>query len=123
MDVAKTRVGSVVFNCDDFEGMRAFWRQALGYAPRDGADPGAPPHRFCVLKDPSGKGPNLSLDEGEPERGSIHLDLYSQDPDGEVARLLALGATLYRPRAEGEDFTVLEDPEGNLFCVVDARAP
>jgi hypothetical protein len=39
-----------------------------------------------------------------------------------VARLLALGATRQdRVPEPGEDFTVLEDPEGNLFCVVDKR--
>ena len=34
--------------------------------------------------------------------------------------LLALGATRF-PRTPGpdEDFIVLEDPEGNLFCVID----
>lgn len=100
--------------------MRAFWNSALGYGSRD-ADAGPPPHRFSVLRDPAGTGPNLSMDEGEPERGRIHLDLYSVDPEADVARLLGLGATLYHARGAGEDFTVLADPEGNLFCVVDAR--
>jgi predicted enzyme related to lactoylglutathione lyase len=115
------RVGSIVFNCTDFVRMRSFWEQALGYATRPGADPGPEPHRFSVLRDPSGSGPNVSMDEGEPERGQLHLDLYSKDPEADVARLLGLGATRYRERKEGEDFTVLADPEGNLFCVVDAR--
>lgn len=121
MAIERIRVGSIVFNCDDFEKMKAFWEQGLGYRTRDGADPGPKPHRFSVLCDPAGKGPNVSMDEGEPERGRLHLDLYSLDPEADVARLLNLGATLYRKRAEGEDFTVLADPEGNLFCIVDAR--
>ena len=108
-------------NCNDVDRMRSYWEQTLGYETGQGADPGPKPHRFSVLRDPSGKGPNVSIDEGEPERGQLHLDLYSKDPEGDVARLLTLGATLYRGRAEGEDFTVLADPEGNLFCVVDAR--
>jgi hypothetical protein len=36
-----------------------------------------------------------------------------------VERLLSIGAILHRPREPDEDFVVLEDPEGNLFCVVD----
>jgi hypothetical protein len=37
-----------------------------------------------------------------------------------VERLLALGATRHdRTPEPGEDFVVLADPEGNLFCVVD----
>jgi predicted enzyme related to lactoylglutathione lyase len=121
MGAEAIKVGSVVFNCIDFVKMRDFWAQALGYAARPGADPGPEPHRFSVLRDPSGKGANVSIDEGEPERGQLHLDLYSQDPEEDVTRLLQLGATLYRKREPGEDFTVLADPEGNLFCVVDAR--
>jgi hypothetical protein len=60
-------VGSVVFNCADFGRMRRFWTDALGYAGRDplGEDSG----RFEVLSDPSGRGPNISLDQGEPEGG------------------------------------------------------
>jgi len=117
----KIRVGSVVMNCNDFDRMRSFWQQALGYATRPDSDPGQEPHRFSVLRDPLGRGPNVSIDEGEPEKGQLHLDLYSQDPEGDVERLTKLGATLYRKREAGEDFTVLADPEGNLFCVVDAR--
>jgi len=28
------RVGSVVIDCNDFDRMFAFWREALGYVPR-----------------------------------------------------------------------------------------
>jgi catechol 2,3-dioxygenase-like lactoylglutathione lyase family enzyme len=115
------RVGSLVMNCQDFDAMKSFWEQALGYATGPGADPGPRPHRFSVLRDPTGTGPNVSIDEGEPERGQLHLDLYSVVPEQDVQRLIGLGATLYRERKKGEDFTVLADPEGNLFCVVDAR--
>jgi catechol 2,3-dioxygenase-like lactoylglutathione lyase family enzyme len=115
------RIGSIVFNCADFTRERAFWQSALGYEPRPGSEPGDPPHRFQVLRDPAKAGPNVSIDEGEPERAPLHLDLYSEEPEADVERLLRLGATLYRAREPGQDFTVLADPEGNLFCVVDAR--
>jgi catechol 2,3-dioxygenase-like lactoylglutathione lyase family enzyme len=120
MPEPRARIGSIVFNCDDFSKMERFWRGALGYVPRDPPDPDA--GQFIVLKDPTGQGPNLSIDRGEPERGRIHLDLYSTDPEGDVQRILNLGGKLYRERRPGEDFTVLEDPEGNLFCVVDKRS-
>src|SRR5215212_9123822 len=49
----------------------------------------------------------------------VHLDLYTTDQEGEVQRLIGLGASRYpqeyRPDA---DFIVLEDPDGNRFCVV-----
>jgi predicted enzyme related to lactoylglutathione lyase len=56
----------------------------------------------------------------EPYRGVLHLDLYTDDYDGEVKRLVSLGATVYRAREPDEDFIVLADPEGNLFCIIDA---
>lgn len=112
------RIGSIVMNCNDFARMMAFWREALGYAIVRPPTPGDP---FVILKDPQGKCPNVSIDQGEPERGQLHLDLYTEDQAGEVERLLRLGASRYRPREPGEDFVVLADPEGNLFCVVDTK--
>jgi catechol 2,3-dioxygenase-like lactoylglutathione lyase family enzyme len=114
----RTRVGSIVIDVKDFTRMMTFWKEALGYAVGNLPDPTDP---FVILRDPEGKGPNVSIDEMEPERNRLHLDLYTEDPEGEVERLIRLGAKPYRPRDPGEDFTVLEDPDGNLFCVVDAR--
>jgi hypothetical protein len=50
----------------------------------------------------------------------IHLDLYTDDQPGEVARLLALGATEvhWDKRPPNADYVILADPEGNRFCVV-----
>src|SRR5512136_2564029 len=113
MKGARVRIGSVVIDCRDFDRMTAFWKEVLGYVARTVPTPDDP---FLILRDPAGQGPNVSIDGMEPERGRIHLDLYTDDPEGEIERLLRLGARRYRPREAGEDFTVLEDPEGNLFC-------
>jgi Glyoxalase-like domain len=112
------RVGSVVVDCNDFAGMVAFWREALRYADREPAEDG-----WVVLRDPGGGNVNVSLQQ-VPERRSgknrLHFDLYTDDQAGEVDRLLAIGATRHPGEPEpGDDFVVLEDPEGNLFCVVD----
>jgi hypothetical protein len=53
------------------------------------------------------------------ERGRIHLDLIGDSLDFEVARATRLGATI---KAEREGYTVLEDPEGNEFCIQDPKA-
>ncbi len=118
MGKSRVRIGSIVIDVDNFARMMAFWQETLGYSP------GRPPTSddpFVILKDPTGKGPNVSIDQMEPYRGRLHLDLYTDDPDGEVERLSHLGATVFRPREPDEDFVVLADPEGNLFCVVDTR--
>ena len=111
------KVGSVVIDCNDFEAMRTFWQAALRYEPRDEPEPD-----WVVLRDPAGRGVNVSLQVvPEPRVGKnrLHFDLYTTDRDGEVERLLALGAT-HSGRTPGpdEDFVDLADPEGNLFCVV-----
>jgi len=100
--------------------MLAFWQAALGYVPQ------APPEDgWVILTDPTGSGPNISLDRVErpPPLGDVsrvHLDLYTDDGKGEVGRLLGLGATRYeREASPDDDFVVLVDPDGNRFCVVD----
>lgn len=113
-------IGSVVVRCYGFEEMMAFWQEALGYEPREPAE-----DDWVVLHDPRGRGPNLSLErvtarlEPLSKTSRVHLDLYTSDQEGEVERLLGIGATRY-PQEYGpdDDFVVLEDPDGNRFCVV-----
>lgn len=110
-------VGSVVIDCHDLHAMMAFWAEALGYEPRD-----PPEDDWVVLRDPQATRVNVSLQKvPEPRVGKnrLHLDLYTSDQAAEVERLLALGATRHPREPEpGEDFVVLADPEGNLFCVI-----
>lgn len=60
----------------------------------------------------------------EPKAGKVrlHLDLGSDDLDATVTRALALGATQLKPSlTDGSGtYTVLADPEGHEFCIVDA---
>jgi hypothetical protein len=54
----------------------------------------------------------------------MHLDLETDDIEGEVQRLEALGATRYDHQQErGFDFWVLRDPWGNEFCVLHPNFP
>ena len=113
----RLKIGSIVIHCSDFDRTVAFWERALAYVPRN-----PPSGGWVVLRDPSGRGPNLSFqarDRQPRSRSWLHLDLYTDQRDVEVERLVSLGATRYpwryRPNA---DYVVLEDPTGNLFCVV-----
>jgi catechol 2,3-dioxygenase-like lactoylglutathione lyase family enzyme len=111
------RIGSIVIHCHEFDRMVTFWQNALHYVPRRPVKDG-----WVVLRDPEGKGPNLSFQAREtraPRRSWLHLDLYTERQNEEVNRLLRLGARRYPWRYHpGSDFVVLEDPDGNLFCVV-----
>ncbi len=116
------KIGSIVIHCHEFDRMVRFWQGALGYVPRDEGSDG-----WQVLRDPRGTGPNLSFQRRETLRGRrswIHLDLYTSQQDAEVRRLELLGAKRYPWRYEaGADYVVMEDPDGNLFCVVQKEAP
>ena len=112
------RIGSIVIRCYEFDKMLAFWQQALQYVPREPAEGG-----WVVLRDPKGRGPNVSLDRVSEKRSGkrsrLHLDLYTNNRDGEVERLIRVGAIRYPwQHKPHDDFVVLEDPDGNLFCVV-----
>lgn len=54
-------------------------------------------------------------------KNRLHLDVLATDAEAEVARAVALGATLAGGREIGDDgdgFVALRDPEGNEFCLV-----
>jgi hypothetical protein len=60
-----------------------------------------------------------------PERKTLknrlHLDLRPDDQQAEVARLLDLGAAHADVGQGDETWVVLQDPEGNEFCVLRSR--
>ncbi len=122
----------VVIDCGDPDRVAEFWAGALGYrieAPGAGLDPG----RTAAVIDPEGRKPRLFFErvpEGKVVKNRIHLDLnVSGGPntpaeerrrriDEEVVRVSGLGATVLRPmEAWGEYWVVMQDPEGNEFCV------
>lgn len=80
---------------------------------------------FTPETDPSvlldGPGPSICFHIREvprPRTNHIHLDFVGGPRSVEVARLIALGAIV---RNEHPNQTVMLDPEGNTFCVVDPR--
>jgi len=115
------RVGSIVLRVNDLRRQTDFWAAALDYVPRDEQS-----DDFVLLRPRDGVGPNLSLDQVHSEvhlPPRIHLDLYAEDQVEEVTRLIALGATEvhWDKRPPDADYVILADPEGNRFCVVDAK--
>lgn len=108
-------IGSIVWGVRDVARAVAFWSAALDYTLK------APPSDdWAMLVPKSGPGVQLSLSRvSSPKPKRHHMDLFTQDQAGEVERLLALGATR-KPwnYEEGCDYVVLQDPDGNPFCVV-----
>jgi hypothetical protein len=99
-----------------------FWSAALDYTI-DQQDPS-----LVRLRGPRSRGaPDLLLLHADVVvPGAIHLDLSADDIDAEATRLIALGAKavdptidnrLLRRSANGIDWVVLSDPDGNPFCI------
>jgi catechol 2,3-dioxygenase-like lactoylglutathione lyase family enzyme len=107
----------VTIDCADPKTLAGFWSEALGYVQV--ADLGG----YLILRPADGSpgGLTVSLQEvPEPKVGKnrVHLDLEATDRTAEVARLVDLGAIAVREHTySGYAWTVLEDPEGNVFCV------
>jgi glyoxalase superfamily protein len=87
-----------------------------------------------AVVDPDGVAPRLyfqRVPEGKTVKNRVHLDLNvgggpgtnleerQARVDAEVARLRKLGASVFRPGEveRGEYWVVMQDPEGNEFCV------
>lgn len=114
-------VGSVVFRVSDLAAQVEFWSRALNYAVREPMDVD-----FALLHPQQGPGPNVALDAHPSERvlpPRIHLDLYAEDQTAEVSRLIELGAqeVHWARRPLDADYVIMEDPEGNRFCIIDAQ--
>jgi hypothetical protein len=108
--VHRSRLSTILIDTPDADAASAFWSAALGAEAR----PAAGEEQFTRLV---GAIPGLvtsvqRLDEGEPR---IHVDIETDDPDAETARLLALGATEV---SRWLGCRVLRAPGGHLLCVI-----
>src|SRR5216683_302688 len=115
--------GVVALGVTDVQRAAEFWSAALGYEPREDGFGGWA--KVLVPPDGAGTAIALQLSQTPPQdHPRLHVDLHVADPDeqeAEAARLVSLGARRagWDSYPEDPDFIVLEDPEGNRFCIVD----
>lgn len=133
----------IAIDCSDPARLAAFWAEVLSYTPVD--PPGGheswiefsvgeahdPGEQWMMIADPEGRGPTVlfhRVPEPKIVKNRLHLDVWPPrvDPEAdvhhvvetEVAKLVGLGATRLRTRDDdGEFYVVMQDPEGNEFCV------
>tara|TARA_Y100000815_G_scaffold262358_1_gene275618 strand:+ start:492 stop:842 length:351 start_codon:yes stop_codon:yes gene_type:complete len=112
----------MTFDCHNPLLLAEFWSAVLGYEtenwpvidgatskPRDGGVP-----HIAFIKAP----------EAKTAKNRLHLDIQPVDGamESEVERLVELGATRIDVFNEpSETWTVMNDPEGNEFCVLKPR--
>lgn len=109
-------VRTVMVDCNDLDRMVAFWGELLDLEPV-AHYPG-----YVFMSKVSENGPALAFQQvPEPRAGKnrLHLDLVADDPEGCVARVIELGGSRVEDHEldDGFHWTVLTDPEGNVFCV------
>ncbi len=110
------RIGSFVWGVRDLPRAIAFWGSALDFELRE-----VPDEDWAVLVPHDRSGLQFALQRVKSDRARRHhLDLYADDQEDEVDRLVGLGATRVRDwdYEDDADYIVLEDPDGNPFCVV-----
>lgn len=98
--------------------MTAFWEALVGFETVRSAD------NYSYMVNPSNVGPHLFLQrvpEVRTEKNRLHLDIVVPSLPDAVRRAESLGAIQVSEfRTHITWFVVLEDPEGNQFCLVDA---
>ena len=122
------RIHEIVFDCDKPSQLAQFWAGLLeGYAVREYDE--AELARLAALgltpeTDPTvmvdGPGPSICFQNVEGRRydnNRVHFDIEVGDRPGAVERLREQGAETVRVLPT---YTVMRDPEGNQFCLVDA---
>lgn len=58
------------------------------------------------------------VSEGKSAKNRVHIDLRADDREAEVNRVVELGAKVIDQQSMGGlEWTVLQDPEGNEFCI------
>ena len=137
----------VTFDAADPPALAAFWGETIGYKeedPPEGFDSWeawavaneVPRERwddFAARVDPDGAGPRLffqRVPEPKTAKNRVHLDLAVGGGRGTppeesrarvaaaVERAVAAGATKLREVDERDEYwVVLQDPEGNEFCM------
>lgn len=136
-----------MFDCADPDRVARFWAEALGYTLQDPPDGYATWEEFLkaagipedewnsasAIVDPEGVRPRIyfqRVPEGKVVKNRVHLDLNvgggrdtpiedRRDRVGaEADRLVAADARVVRSAEErGEFWIVMQDPEGNEFCL------
>ncbi|MFD5299451.1 VOC family protein [Streptomyces mutabilis] len=102
----------------DPEALGRWWTEALGWVVVNDA-----PDEY-EIRPRADRLPGLlfvPVPEGKTVKNRLHLDFRPDDQEGEVARLLRMGARRVDVGQGEQPWVVLADPEGNEFCVLGPR--
>lgn len=113
-----SRLGDIIIDCNDAELLAEFWCSVLGYRIFARDETGVAIRGATTSPD------ILFIRVGEPKttKNRLHFDVCPTDREHseELSRLLGLGAKRSSIVPSGS-WMVLEDPEGNEFCLMSKR--
>jgi len=109
----------IVVDARDPYALGHWWREALGWVVvHDSADE-------VAIRPAPDRLPGILFGRSEDPKSvknRLHFDFRPLDRDAEVQRLIELGATHADIGQSGDEpWVVLQDPEGNEFCVLRSR--
>ena len=111
------RIRQVVIDSNEPRALADFWSFATGREITGDANP------YLTLQDPEGRDVTLLIqqveDDIKPGKNPVHIDLFTSDPGGEADGLVTRGANRLATYDGSHKVIVLEDPQGNVFCVID----
>lgn len=114
-------IRNITVDADDPHALAAFWAQVTGWSLHPSTEPG---DDEVLVQSAEGARPRLLFIRVGDERvvkNRVHLDIAQAGGtrDGEVERLVGLGATVYEDHRnpDGTGWVTMRDPEGNEFCV------
>ncbi len=125
-------LSDIVFDCSAPARLARFWAAALDdyeVAPYDDAEldrlrsigiDNIEDDPTVLVQAISGSGVRVwfqRVPEPKQAKNRVHIDLRTDDPHEEIARLVNLGAHILEVQAN-DDVVVMHDPEGNEFCVI-----
>ncbi len=116
-----TQLRFVTLDCANSTTMAEFWASVLGWEIEAADEWGAVVHST----EPTTPGLFLQpVPEPKSTKNRMHLDIWVDDYESELARVLRLGAraTSHGTTPDGRRFSILADPEGNEFCLVATAA-
>jgi predicted enzyme related to lactoylglutathione lyase len=122
--IVPASIYNVTFDAKEPRRLGRFWSEVTGYVVADQRDD------FASLRAPDHRGVRqllfIRVDDPTPGKNRMHVDLAASDPDAELNRLVGLGASLVDDLVDGQPrwrdgngirWVVLQDPEGNEFCM------
>ncbi|MDQ4504317.1 VOC family protein [Sinomonas sp. ASV322] len=115
--MVEVSIATVTLKTDRPKEVARFWRDLLGYR--------VAPNRSDSVMLVGDYGPALLIQPSvlPPADSAIHLDLRPEDQRACVDRALELGASLVDIGQTGQEgWTMMADPGGNHFCVLQSRA-